>query len=83
MIQRISRQQLGSYLWSAAVLLRGTIDAGDYRQFIFPLLFYKRLCDVFHEDTQTALTESGGNTEFPAHPAVLRTCTVWARRSVE
>jgi type I restriction enzyme M protein len=28
------------------VLLRGTIDAGDYKQFIFPLLFYKRLCEV-------------------------------------
>jgi hypothetical protein len=41
---RISQQQLESYLWGAAVLLRGTIDAGDYKQFIFPLLFYKRLC---------------------------------------
>ena len=37
---RISQQQLESYLWGAAVLLRGTIDAGDYKQFIFPLLFY-------------------------------------------
>ena len=35
----ISQQQLESYLWGAAVLLRGTIDAGDYKQFIFPLLF--------------------------------------------
>ena len=32
------------------LLLRGTIDAGDYKQFIFPLLFYKRLCDVFDEE---------------------------------
>ena len=37
---RISQQQLESYLWGAAVLLRGTIDAGDYNQFIFPLLLY-------------------------------------------
>ena len=43
MAQHISQQQLESYLWGAAVLLRGTIDAGDYKQFIFPLLFYKRL----------------------------------------
>ena len=54
---RITQQQLESYLWGAAVLLRGTIDAGDYKQFIFPLLFYKRLCDVFDEETQTALAE--------------------------
>ena len=58
MAQRITHQQLEAYLWGAAVLLRGTIDAGDYRQFIFPLLFYKRLCDVFDEGTQTALAES-------------------------
>ena len=58
---RISQQHLESYLWGAATLLRGTIDAGDYKQFIFPLLFYKRLCDVFDEETQTALAESGGD----------------------
>jgi type I restriction-modification system DNA methylase subunit len=53
MAQHISQQQLESYLWGAATLLRGTIDAGDYKQFIFPLLFYKRLCDVFDEETRT------------------------------
>ena len=65
---QISQQQLESYLWGAAVLLRGTIDAGDYKQFIFPLLFYKRLCDVFDEETQTALKESGGDREFASYP---------------
>ena len=43
MAHRITQQQLESYLWGAATLLRGTIDAGDYKQFIFPLLFYKRV----------------------------------------
>ena len=65
---RISQQQLESYLWGAATLLRGTIDAGDYKQFIFPLLFYKRVSDVFDEETQIALTESGGDKEFAAYP---------------
>ena len=65
---RISQQQLESYLWGAATLLRGTIDAGDYKQFIFPLLFYKRLCDVFDEETQVALKESGGDAKFAAYP---------------
>ena len=61
---RISQQQLESYLWGAATLLRGTIDAGDYKQFIFPLLFYKRVCDVFDEETQAALAESGGDKRY-------------------
>lgn len=68
MSKRISQQQLESYLWGAATLLRGTIDAGDYKQFIFPLLFFKRLCDVFDEETKLALKESGGDVEFAAYP---------------
>jgi type I restriction enzyme M protein len=65
---RISQQQLESHLWGAATLLRGTIDAGDYKQFIFPLLFYKRVCDVFDEETQAALKESRGDADFAAYP---------------
>ena len=68
MSDRISQQQLESYLWGAATLLRGTIDAGDYKQFIFPLLFYKRVCDVFDEETQAALKESGEDAEFAQYP---------------
>jgi type I restriction-modification system DNA methylase subunit len=61
MSRRIPHQQLESYLWGAATLLRGTIDAGDYKQFVFPLLFFKRLCDVFDEETRLALKKSGGD----------------------
>src|SRR6266446_1237758 len=68
MSAQITQQQLESYLWGAAILLRGTIDAGDYKQFIFPLLFYKRLCDVFDEETQTALAESDGDEQFALFP---------------
>ena len=53
---------------STAVLWRGYIDAGDYKQFIFPLLFYKRLCDVFDEEVAVALAESGGDHPW-SHPA--------------
>lgn len=63
---RITQAQLESYLWGAATLLRGTIDAGDYKQFIFPMLFYKRLCDVYDEEFQQALKDSGGDLEFAA-----------------
>lgn len=65
---RITQQQLETYLWGAATLLRGTIDAGDYKQFIFPLIFYKRLCDVFNEEIQNALAESGGDRKFALYP---------------
>lgn len=64
MSSRITQSQLESYLWGAAVLLRGYIDAGDYKQFIFPLLFYKRLCDVFDEEVAQALKDSGGDQAY-------------------
>jgi type I restriction-modification system DNA methylase subunit len=64
MSSSITQQQLESYLWGAATLLRGTIYAGDYKQFIFPLLFFKRLCDVYDEEYQRALKESGGDVDF-------------------
>jgi type I restriction enzyme M protein len=60
----ISQQLLESYLWGAATRLRGVIDAGDYKQFIFPLLFFKRLCDVYDEEYQRALAESDGDIDY-------------------
>jgi type I restriction enzyme M protein len=63
-VSRITQQQLESYLWGAAVLLRGLIDAGDYKQFIFPLLFYKRVADVWEEEYQAALANSQGDLSY-------------------
>ncbi|MDN3205647.1 type I restriction-modification system subunit M [Algoriphagus sediminis] len=62
----MTQQELEKYLWGAATLLRGTIDAGDYKQYIFPLLFYKRICDVYDEEYENALEESGGDIEYAA-----------------
>lgn len=59
-------KELESYLWGAATYLRGFIDAGDYKQYIFPLLFYKRICDVYDEEYQDALAESDGDLEYAA-----------------
>jgi len=67
-MSRITQGQLESYLWGAATLLRGTIDAGEYKSFIFPLLFLKRLSDVFDEEYQAALEESGGDDSYAALP---------------
>ena len=61
---KLSQSQLESYLWGAATLLRGYIDAGDYKQFIFPLLFFKRMCDVYDEEYAQALEESGGDEDY-------------------
>ena len=55
----LSQQELESYLWGAANLLRGLIDAGDYKQYVFPLLFFKRLSDVWDEEYAAALADTG------------------------
>lgn len=57
----IKTQDLEKYLWGAATLLRGVIDAGDYKQYIFPILFYKRICDVYDEESERAIKEVGGD----------------------
>src|SRR5258708_29329343 len=62
----ITQAQLEAYLWGAATLLRGVVDAGDYKQFIFPLLFFKRICDVYDEEYQQALEDSEGNGDYAA-----------------
>jgi type I restriction enzyme M protein len=55
---RLSQQELESHLWGAATLLRGLIDASDYKQYIFPLLFFKRLSDVWDEEYAEAFEET-------------------------
>lgn len=65
MSNRITIDELKSYLWNSAVLLRTNIDAGAYKQYIFPLLFFKRICDVYDEETRLAIAEYGDSyTDF-------------------
>lgn len=59
MSKKIQQQELETYLWGAAVLLRNHIDAGSYKQYIFPLLFFKRLNDVYEEESENAIRENG------------------------
>lgn len=59
---RIVQRELESYLWGAAVVLRGLIDAGDYKQYIFPLVFLKRISDVYDEEHAAALEIYGDET---------------------
>ena len=60
----MTQAQLEKYLWGAAVYLRGHIDSSDYKQFIFPLLFFKRISDVYDEELERALAESDGDLEY-------------------
>lgn len=53
--KRIDQRDLETYLWGAAVVLRGLIDAGDYKQYIFPLVFLKRISDVYDEEHTAAM----------------------------
>ncbi len=62
----MTQKQLESYLWGAATYLRGHIDAGDYKQYIFPLLFFKRICDVYDEEHEQALADSDGDLDYAA-----------------
>jgi type I restriction enzyme M protein len=62
----MTQQELEKYLWGAATALRGTIDAGDYTQYIVPLLFFKRISDVYDEEFENALAESDGDIAYAA-----------------
>ena len=63
MSNRITIDELKSYLWNSAVYLRTHIDAGSYKQYIFPLMFFKRICDVYDEECKKILEEYDGDEE--------------------
>lgn len=64
---RLTQAQLERHLWGAADLLRGSIDSGDFKHYIFGLLFYKRICDVWQEEYDERLKEFG-DSALAAHP---------------
>lgn len=47
----LTQSELERHLWQAADILRGHVDAGKFKDYIFALLFYRRLCDVWDEVT--------------------------------
>lgn len=58
--------ELESHLARAADLLRGSVDQADFKAYIFPLLFFKRISDVYLEEYGQALEGSGGDHKFAA-----------------
>ena len=48
---------LESHLWKAAWILKGPVDAADFKTYVFPLLFFKRILDVHDEEHAVALAK--------------------------
>ncbi|MFA5751223.1 MAG: type I restriction-modification system subunit M [Candidatus Paceibacterota bacterium] len=53
----LTLSQLESFLWKSADILRGKIDSSDYKKYIFGLLFYKRMSDVWDEEYKKVIDE--------------------------
>jgi len=66
--KQISLLTLESHLWESANILRGPVDAADFKSYIFPMLFFKRISDVFDEEVTAALEESEGDQDYALFP---------------
>lgn len=66
--EETTSQKLFSHLFEACNILRGPINQDEYKSYVTPILFFKRLSDVYDEETQKALEESGGDEEYASFP---------------
>ena len=60
----ITLSRLEQYLAKAEWILKGPVDASDFKVYIFPLLFFKRISDVYDEEYRRALAESDGDVAY-------------------
>src|SRR5437867_787940 len=68
----VTLNKLKSHLWNCAEILRGSaVDRTDWKAYILPLLFFKRICDVWDEETDEA-TELYGDADPVDFPEVHR-----------
>lgn len=70
--ETLTLSQLEQYLSKAAWILKGPIGASDFKAYIFPMLFFKRISDVYDEEFQTALAESDGDEGYASLPEFHR-----------
>lgn len=66
--EKTTSQALFSHLFECCNILRGPINQDEYKSYVTPILFYKRLSDVYDEETVKALEESGGDEEYASFP---------------
>ncbi len=69
--KKLTLRQLERHLWESANILRGKIDSSDFKHYIFGLLFFKRLCDVWQEEFEERL-QRFGDPERAADPTEHR-----------
>ena len=62
---KIDLATLKTHVWESANILRGSIDASDYKNYIFGMLFLKRLSDVFDEEVEKLKTENHVDLDNP------------------
>jgi len=65
--ETLSLAKLEAHLWSAADILRGSIDSSDYKNFIFGLLFLKRLSDRFDEECELVVAAGSDPEDRDEH----------------
>jgi type I restriction enzyme M protein len=68
----LTLSKLEQYLSKAAWILKGPVDASDFKVYIFPLLFFKRISDEHYEEFQLALEESDGDADYASLPEFHR-----------
>ena len=61
-------QNLYNFLFEACNILRGPVSQDNFKDYITPILYYKRISDVYDEETEAALEESGGDMEYATLP---------------
>ncbi len=61
--EQLNISTLETWLWDAACVIRGATDAPKFKDFILPLIFYKRLSDVFDDEFAKQVEEFGDETE--------------------
>jgi type I restriction enzyme M protein len=61
---KLTLSELEQHLWGAANILRGPIDQADFKSYVFPLLFLKRISDFYDEEFREALDESDGDVDY-------------------
>lgn len=66
--EQTTSQRLFSHLFAACNILRGPINQDEYKSYVTPILFFKRLSDVYDEETAHSLEESGGDEEYASFP---------------
>jgi type I restriction enzyme M protein len=63
-MEKLTLNKLEQYLSKAAWILKGPVDAADFKIYIFPLLFFKRISDIYDEEFESAFAESGGDASY-------------------